>query len=763
MEQKQSDLKKTQKRGRPKKQQEINGAQEQKNAGKTKSVPIPLQKPRPVGRPPAPNQKQPANMVFSLDIGTRTVIGIVGVWEDEVFHVIDYEQMEHQGRAMIDGQVEDIAQVGLLINEVKRALEGRLRVDLERVAVAAAGRSLKTVRAKAERTIEPRGAADREIVVGLEGEAIETAQAKIGSLVDQPAGGYYCVGYSIVEYRMDGQPVKKLIGHICSTASVELIAAFLPNSVVEGLYASVDMSGLDVVSLTLEPIAAMNVLIPPELRLLNLALVDIGAGTSDIAICRDGVIYSYEMATVAGDEVTEAIIKNYLVDFETAERMKRKLGETRDDADMIEYMNILGLDMSVSRGELYAGVMPAVETLASTVAEKILQCNGAVPAAVFLIGGGSQVGGLTELLGAALQLQTAKIAVGARRALKNVEAEQFPALIGPEFITPLGIAMTSLTQECFHFFGVTINGRKLKLLNFKNMRCIEVLLMAGFRTSAIIGQSGRSLHYTLNGRRRVYKGGMPEHAVLTVNGKSASIETQIHPGDVIEMTPAVGGEEASATISDIIRQRSDEYAAIKKGEVVLDGILVETGIWKFANGKRVDDGYQIHQQDDISLKIVNTLRDICGELGYECNDRVYYYDGVAVEYDIPLLDKMNLSSVIVDAPQEQTEDAPAPDAPFDEAAEAVDGEEDAQTPYEGAPTEEEARRPAKELHIRLNEEPLVLTVSQAKPQWYVMDMLEKAGVNPKNPQGVIRMEINGLSVGFTETLKENDRLDIGWD
>lgn len=64
----------------------------------------------------------------------------------------------------------------------------------------------------------------------------------------------------------------------------------------------------------------MNAAIPAELRLLNLALVDIGAGTTDIAVCRDGSITGYTMATIAGDEITEALMRAFLIDFQTAER-----------------------------------------------------------------------------------------------------------------------------------------------------------------------------------------------------------------------------------------------------------------------------------------------------------------------------------------------------------------------------------------------------------------------------------------------------------
>ena len=68
----------------------------------------------------------------------------------------------------------------------------------------------------------------------------------------------------------------------------DIVATFLPGEVVESLYSAMNQAGMEVAGLTLEPIAAINVAIPEKLRLLNLVMVDIGAGTSDIAVCRDG-------------------------------------------------------------------------------------------------------------------------------------------------------------------------------------------------------------------------------------------------------------------------------------------------------------------------------------------------------------------------------------------------------------------------------------------------------------------------------------------
>ena len=86
--------------------------------------------------------------VFALDIGTRSVIGIVGRPQGQLFEVIAIESREHPQRAMIDGQIEDIRQVARIAGEVKEALEEKLCCTLTKVNVAAAGRALKTGRAE---------------------------------------------------------------------------------------------------------------------------------------------------------------------------------------------------------------------------------------------------------------------------------------------------------------------------------------------------------------------------------------------------------------------------------------------------------------------------------------------------------------------------------------------------------------------------------------------------------------------------------------
>ena len=85
-------------------------------------------------------------LVFGLDIGTRNVVGTVGYrTEEDEFVVVAQYVVEHETRAMLDGQIHDIGRVGRTINRVKEELESQIGQQLTEVCIAAAGRVLKTV------------------------------------------------------------------------------------------------------------------------------------------------------------------------------------------------------------------------------------------------------------------------------------------------------------------------------------------------------------------------------------------------------------------------------------------------------------------------------------------------------------------------------------------------------------------------------------------------------------------------------------------
>ena len=344
------------------------------NAPKTKTAPT-----------KAPRVKQQGtDLIFALDIGTRSIIGLVGQVEEDRLHVLAIEKEEHSKRAMLDGQIEDIAQVAKVVRQVTRQLEKKLGYSLKRVCVAAAGRALRTETGSYSIQLPETTRITSDLISQLESGAVSAAEEALAAS-EEIQRRFYLVGYTVAGYQLDHYPLTTLKDHNGQLLEADVVATFLPSEVVESLYAVMENAKLEVASLTLEPIAALNAVIPSDLRLLNLVLADIGAGTSDIAVCRNGSVVGYTMATVAGDEITEDLMRHYLVDFDTAERMKTQL-----DASTIVYRDVLGLDQTTSGAEVQSAAENATQTLAQEISQRIVDLNGASPSAVFLAGGKSE-------------------------------------------------------------------------------------------------------------------------------------------------------------------------------------------------------------------------------------------------------------------------------------------------------------------------------------------------------------------------------------
>ncbi|MDE7199885.1 MAG: rod shape-determining protein, partial [Lachnospiraceae bacterium] len=247
---------------------------------------------------------------------------------------------------------------------------------------------------------------------------------------------FYCVGYSVVRYYMNGYTIGNLEGHKAKTIGADLIATFLPEDVVNGLYKAVGVAGLEVVNLTLEPIAAIQVAIPEMYRMLNIALVDVGAGTSDISVTRDGSIIAYGMIPIAGDSLTEVVAKHCLVDFATAEQIKRDTGVK----DVIEYKDIMGLTQTITTEEVERVAADVIDNMTTQVADKIKELNGNKSvSAVFVVGGGGKLPGYTDELAKKLEIQPERVAVRGGEVMQDITFLEENARTDSLMVTPIGI------------------------------------------------------------------------------------------------------------------------------------------------------------------------------------------------------------------------------------------------------------------------------------------------------------------------------------
>ena len=515
--------------------------------------------------------ERPTELVFALDIGTRSVIGIVAEQRDGLLHILATERMEHKTRAMLDGQIHDVPQVAAVIREVKHRLTERTG-PLRSAAVAAAGRALYTMTAEAEQEIT--GTITSAQQRDLDFAGVQAAQRKLAHshTVDDPTR-YYCVGYSTIRYTLDDNELKTLVGQRGRHAQATVIATFLPRQVVDSMQSALREAHLEMRALTLEPIAGINVLIPPTMRHLNLVLVDIGAGTSDVAITRDGSVIAYGMVPMAGDEITEAISREYLLDFNVAEDVKRKAADGQD----VSFTDILGMKLSLTAKQIVTAIRPGIEHLANAIAKQILELNGEPPQAVMLVGGGSLTPMMPELVATALGIPEARVAVRQPNEVDGI-AELPEDLHAPDAVTPLGILKIA-SINTLHFLAVWINDIEYSLFNFRELNVSDALLAAGISLRKYNGRPGMGLMITVNGERRSFPGTMGTLAQITIDDKIASLDSPIHDDCRIRLVAGENGIQPEVHLSDIIGTING-YTVILNGEeiTVTASILINESV-----------------------------------------------------------------------------------------------------------------------------------------------------------------------------------------
>lgn len=541
------------------------------------------------------------DIIFSLDIGTRSVVGLIVEPVADKFRVIDCCIQEHDERSMLDGQIHDVVAVAKVIEKIKWQLEAN-HGPLTKVAVAAAGRSLRTRRVSVEVDIRHRMFLSREDVLTLEFSAVQEAQSQLAQeLNEQDFTRYYCVGYSVVNYYLDGEIIGSLIDQRGETAQVDVIATFLPRVVVDSLLAALKRCDLEMHALTLEPIAAINVLIPVTMRRLNIALVDIGAGTSDVALTEEGAITAYGMVPVAGDEITDALMNAFLVDFPMAEEVKRKLSAE----EPIPFTDILGLEHCLQADEIIAAIDGEIERLASKIAEKIIELNGKSPQAVMLIGGGSLTPKLPEKVAALLQMPAQRVAVrGADAIAQHVGTH--PLLNGPEFVTPVGIAVTA-RRNPIKYVTVTVNETVLRIFDLRKMTLGDAVLASGLDVRRLYGRPGLAMTLTVNGRMKIIPGGHGTAPVILHNDEPAGLDSPIADGDYIVVVPGENGQNAIACVKDLLEVADTLDITFNGQPISLEPLVL-------VNNTAQPLDHALSDRDDVVVRLRNTVDEVFQEL-----------------------------------------------------------------------------------------------------------------------------------------------------
>lgn len=740
-----------------------------------------------------------------LDIGTHKVLALAVEPRDEGVAVLSAAFVRHQERSMRDGQVHDVAATARTVRRAVEQVSRAVGVEFSGAHIAAAGRALKTARGGAERSEPHPVPITPELARTLEWEAVADAQRQL--LESLPAAerekGFYCIAHAVVESRLDGDVIAALANHRGRLFSVEVLATFLPGVVVDSLEATLAEAGLEMRSLTLEPVAALEAVIPPTMRHLNLALVDVGAGTSDIAVTGGGSIRAFAMVPRGGDAVTEAVSEAYLLDFHVAEQAKRLAAS----GAVATVENVLGEVVQLGPEELAAAIRETTDLLAADIAQALRAwTHQRPPDALLLVGGGSHTPGLAQALARHIGLAERRVAVRDRQAVRGaLGAEQ---LAGADVVTALGIALRAVRGKEMPPVRVRVNDRPVSLFQPERCTVREAVRIAGVPLAHLLGKPGPGITITLNGVVTPLPGQRGEAASVYVNGERATLETRLRNQDHVTLKLPAPGAPARVSVGDLARRWLDQrrQAGDPVPHISLNGQRRPVPLWLSRNGRAAHPEELVGDRDMVEVRFVATAAELLEALRAPDSAAPGALEEAAGPSAVPAMADTSNGATRVSSyalpvgrclvngrPVELTRFARLlrngqPARPADPVADGdaweLRGDGDVTVArvleYAGVPLEQSLTivlngRPttlALPVEVRLNGQPAAPTdavrdgdridTSGAQPA-ALYQILPYAGVSPRQADGRLVLLVRGRDAGFTTPVSDGDDVVIRYE
>lgn len=694
--------------------------------------------------------KYPEPLVFGLDIGTRSIVGMVGYKEQNKFNVIAMSVKYHDTRSMIDGQIHDINKVSEDIlyvkNELEKQLNGR---KLKDVCIAAAGRVLKTAIGHGEYLFHENTTVNQEYIHSIDLIGVERAHEIILEELSEnkETTKYYCVGYTVIKYYLNDYEITNLEGHKGTKIAADVLATFLPEEVVSSLYSAVELAGLYVTNLTLEPIAAINVAIPEQFRLLNIALVDVGAGTSDICITKDGSIVGYGMIPSAGDELTEALIKKYLIDFDTAESLKMVSPKRK----VVTYKDIMGISHKISPSEVLQTLEGVRKDITGRIAQKIIELNGGEPvSAAFVVGGGGKLTGFTGLLAKALKLPEERVALRGQEVMNDINFLVEDIKKDPLYVTPAGICLNYFDQKN-NFIFVNVNGDRIKLYNNDKLTIFDAAVQYGLPNEKIFPRRGDDITFRINGKTRIVRGYDGEAAVITKNGQVVGMNALIEANDKIEIRESTKGKSAEIFLNTL-----PEYSGTLK--FIVNDLPIVCPKFAIVNGQPESQYYRIQDGDDIEMQGYYTLEQLLVFMDVQPEGIIKINNKNAGDAD-----KIYDNFVVTwsnDIHYEDLEGESNPEQSEQQSEKEQEQQLIKQEPDTSPPVSQE-KAPARDMRVIVNNRPVIL---KGKSVYKFVDVFDFYEFDLSTVRGSrLVTNVNGHHAEYVEVLQDESVIDIYWE
>ena len=337
--------------------------------------------------------KETRDLIVGLDIGTSKIVATIAELDAEGnLSILGIGSQESNG--LKKGMVVNIEATVSSISRAIQEAEMMTGCKVTRVYTGIAGSHIKSKDSNGMAVVK-----DKEVTQYDVERAIEAANATPISADDQ-------ILHTLVqEFIVDGQDgVKEPIGMDAKRLEVRVHLVTGAVTAMQNIVKCVHRCGLEVVDLVLQPLASGHAVLTDDERDVGVCLVDIGGGTTDVAIFTQGAIRHTAVISIAGDQITSDIAIALRTSTQDAEEIKIGFGVALQQlADADEMIEVPGVGdrpaTTLSRQTLAGFIQPRVEEIFQKVHEELIKTGyeRLMRAGIVLTGGASQMPGMIEL------------------------------------------------------------------------------------------------------------------------------------------------------------------------------------------------------------------------------------------------------------------------------------------------------------------------------------------------------------------------------
>ena len=325
-------------------------------------------------------KKNSSYHIVALDIGTEFVKALVGKVENDKIQIVGVGRAQQGLSDMQAGAIADITAVVANCDKALTEAERMAGVDARECVIGIAGElvygttsSVKVKRAKGDSEISEKEI--ENIIKKVEQKTYHQAQHRLSLESGKRKMEVRLVNSALVDLEIDGYKVTNPVGFRGSEVMVQLYTAYAPMIHIAALERVASELDLDLIAVATEPFAVARSVVGDNANsTFSAVLVDVGGGTTDIAIVNEGGVEGTKMFGIGGRIFTRSIANDLEIDFEEAEKLKLSLSSGKPVRNKSGLLNSLSKTVEVwqSGVELALSEYDHLDNLPN----KILLCGG---------------------------------------------------------------------------------------------------------------------------------------------------------------------------------------------------------------------------------------------------------------------------------------------------------------------------------------------------------------------------------------------------